>query len=185
MAWITKNSGGMRIERRSEPYLTEATRARLARDLLPRYETTKGALLMVLHEVQHEHGWVPHQAMLEVAEFLSLPPSEVIDTASFYEEYWLKPKGTHLISVCRSIACEFCGHEAITQAVKDRLGIDVGETTDDGMFTLIELECLGSCGTAPVALMNEELLECLTPQAVVKAIDEIYAGGGKKHGHGH
>ncbi len=185
MAWITKPSATTKVEKRPEPYLTASMKDELTRTYLPRYETKHAALLPALHMIQHEYGWVPQQAMLEVAEFLSLPPSEVIDTASFYEEYWLKPKGKHLISVCRSIACEFCGHEAITQAVKDRLGIDVGETTDDGMFTLIELECLGSCGTAPVALMNEELLECLTPQAVVKAIDEIYAGGGKKHSHGH
>jgi len=180
MAWITKNSGGMRIERRSEPYLTEATRARLARDLLPRYETTKGALLMVLHEVQHEHGWLPPQAMLEVAEFLKIPPSDVLDTASFYEEYWLKPKGRHLIAVCRSIACEFCGQPELTEVIKSKLGIDVGETTDDQMFTLVEVECLGSCDSAPVALIDGTLHEWLNAQKIFKAIDEA-----REHGAGH
>lgn len=181
MAWITKPSATTKIERRETPYLTAAMQDELSKTYLPRYETTHAALLPALHMVQHEYGWVPPQAMLEVAEFLKLKPSDVIDTASFYEEYWLKPKGKHLISICRSIACEFCGHEKITQAVKDRLNIDVGETTDDGMFTLIELECLGSCGTAPAALVDEHLHECLTPQDMVKAIDEIYAGKG---GHG-
>jgi NADH-quinone oxidoreductase subunit E len=176
MAWITKNSGGMKIERRDEPYLTREMRERLTRDMLPRYETTMGALLPTLHEIQHAYGWIPHQAMMEVAAFLKIKPADVIDTASFYEEYWLKPKGRHLIQVCRSIACEFCGHERITQAVKDRLGIDVGETTDDGMFTLIELECLGSCDTAPVALLDHTLHERLTPEAIVKQIDAIYSG---------
>ena len=84
----------------------------------------------------------------------------------FYEEYWLKRKGEHLVSVCRSIACEFCGQPAITQAVKDALGIDVGETTDDGVFTLIELECLGSCGTAPALLIDETLHENVKPEQV-------------------
>lgn len=175
MAWITKPSGTTKIERRDEPYLTPAMRATLARTILPRYEAAKGALLPCLHAVQHEYGWIPHQAMLEIAEFLKVAPAEVIDTASFYEEYWLKPRGKHLIQVCRSIACEFCGHEKITKAVKDKLGIDVGETTDDGEFTLIELECLGSCGTAPAALVNETLVENLTPESILAAIDRAKA----------
>lgn len=182
MAWITKNSGGAKIERRAEPYLTPDMKARLSKDILPRYETPLGALLPCLHEIQHAHGWVPPQAMLEIAEFLKVKPSEVIDTASFYEEYWLKPRGRHLIQVCRSIACECVGHEKITQAVKDKLGIDVGETTDDGEFTLIELECLGSCDSAPVALIDETLHEWLTPETMVKKIDEIRSGKG---GHAH
>ncbi len=185
MAWITKNSGTMKIDRRDQPYLTQAMREELERTYLPRYQTKLAALLPTLHMLQHEYGWIPHQAMLEAATFLKLPPSQVFDTASFYEEYWLKPKGKHLIQVCRSIACEFCGHEKITQAVKDRLGIDVGETTDDGMFTLIELECLGSCDTAPVALMDHDLHERLTPEAIVKQIDDIYAGKGAGKGNAH
>jgi NADH-quinone oxidoreductase E subunit len=176
MAWITKNSGGAKIERRSEPYLTAAMQEKLRANVLPRYETTMGALLPTLHEVQHAYGWIPAQAMMEIAAFLSIKPADVIDTATFYEEYWTKPKGEFLIQVCRSIACEFCGHEKITQAVREKLGIEVGETTDDGMFTLIELECLGSCGTAPVALVNEHLEENITPARVMQVIDEVRAG---------
>jgi NADH-quinone oxidoreductase E subunit len=185
MAWITKNSGGMRIERRDEPYLTAGMKDRLSREMLPRYETTMGALLPCLHEVQHEYGWIPHQAMMEIATFLKIAPSDVIDTATFYEEYWTKPKGEYLIQVCRSIACEFCGHEQITQAAKDKLGIEVGETTDDGMFTLIELECLGSCDTAPVALVNEKLHERLTPLELMRVIDEVKTKGKKALSTGH
>jgi NADH-quinone oxidoreductase E subunit len=181
MAWITKNSATAQIEKRDQPYLTPAMRQDLSNRVLPRYEQKKGSLLACLHAVQHEYGWVPHQAMLEISQFLSISPGEVIDCASFYEEYWLRPKGTHLISVCRSIACEFCGHEKITQAIKDKLGIDVGETTPDGLFTLIELECLGSCDTAPVALVDEHLHERLTPEAIMKAIDEVRAGKGGHH----
>lgn len=181
MAWITKNSATARIERRDQPYLTAAMKDDLSKRVLPRYERTLGALLPALHMVQHEYGWIPHQAMLEIAAHLKINPSDVIDTASFYEEYWLRPKGKHLISICRSIACEFCGHEKITQAVKDKLGIDVGETTDDGLFTLIELECLGSCDTAPVALLDENLHERLTPDGILKAIDEIRAGAKAAH----
>jgi NADH-quinone oxidoreductase E subunit len=172
MAWITKNSAAMKVERRPEPYLTPAMKDELSRAVLPRYETKLAALLPCLHAVQHEHGWIPPQAMIEIAESLSLKPADVIDTASFYEEYWLRPKGRHLIQVCRSIACELCGHHQITDAIREKLGIEVGETTDDGEFTLIELECLGSCDTGPVALIDEKLHENLTPQAIAKAIDQ-------------
>jgi NADH-quinone oxidoreductase subunit E len=182
MAWITKPSGQMQIERRAEPYLTAAMREDLTKRIIPRYETKLACTMPALHMIQHEYGWVPAQAMQEIAEFLGLKASDVLDTASFYEEYWLKPKGRHLISVCRSIACEFCGQPEITQAVKDKLGIDVGETTDDGEFTLIELECLGSCGTAPAILIDETLHENVTPQRVAELINQAARGDG---GHGH
>jgi NADH-quinone oxidoreductase E subunit len=182
MAWITKNSAAMKVERRAEPYLTASMKEKLTKEMLPRYETKLAALLPALHAVQHEHGWIPQQAMLEVAEFLGVTPAEVIDTASFYEEYWLKPKGRHLIQVCRSVACEICGQPGITDAVREKLGIDVGETTDDGEFTLIELECIGACDCAPAALIDETVYENLTAATIGKAIDEVRRGGG---GHGH
>lgn len=183
MAWITKNSAGMKVERRAEPYFTPEMKKTLTEKYLPRYARKQGALLPALHLVQHEYGWIPGQAMLEIAELLELKPADVIDTASFYEEYWLKPKGKHLVQVCRSIACEFCGQKEITQACKDALNIDVGETTDDGMFTLIELECLGSCGSAPAALIDETLHENLTPAKMREVLDQTARQA--PHGHGH
>lgn len=186
MAWITKPSGSMKIDRRAEPYLTAAMRADLSSRYLPRYERSMGALLPALHMVQHEYGWVPFQAMEEIAEFLQVSAAEVYDTASFYEEYWLKPKGRHLVSVCRSIACEFCGQREITEAVKRALAIDVGETTDDGEFTLIELECLGACGGAPAILIDEVLHEGVKPSQIPELLAKARASGnGHGHGHGH
>jgi NADH-quinone oxidoreductase E subunit len=181
MAWITKNSAGMKVERRDQPYFTAGMRERFTREILPRYETKLAALLPCLHAVQHEYGWVPAQAMEEIAAFLGVTKAEVLDTASFYEEYWLRPKGRHLIQVCRSIACEVCGQPGITDAIREKLGIDVGETTDDGEFTLVELECIGACDCAPAALLDETLVENLTPANVGKAIDELRGKG--KHGH--
>ncbi|GAB4516875.1 MAG: NADH-quinone oxidoreductase subunit NuoE [Phycisphaerales bacterium] len=180
MPWITKDSANTQIPRRDEPYLTDAIKAEITSTYLPRYEKKQGALLPTLHRVQEEHGRLHHQALLEIAEFLELAPGEVIDTATFYEEYWLKPKGETVIAVCRSIACEVCDHKAITDCVRTKLGIDEHETTDDGKFTLVELECLGSCGTAPVALFNHTLHENLTPEKMSQLIDEYKAG---KHGH--
>lgn len=180
MAWITKDSAGATVEKRAEPYLTDEMRGRLKDEILPRFETTLAALLPVLHEIQHAYGWVPPQAMLEVAEFLEIQPSDVIDTVTFYEEYWTHPKGEHVVAVCRSIACEFCGQGAVTQACKNKLGIDVGETTEDKAFTLIELECLGACGGAPAILVDETLHEFVKPGEIAGIIDEARS---KKHGH--
>ena len=172
MAWITKNSAGATIERRDEPYLTDEMRKHPGDEILPRYETTLGALLPALHEIQHTYGWIPPQAMHEIADFLQVPPSDVIDTVTFYEEYWTNPKGEHVVAVCRSIACEFCGQGEVTQACKDKLGIDVGETTEDGKYTLIELECLGACGGAPAMLVDEKLHEFVKPGEVASHIDD-------------
>ena len=176
MAWIAKNSAAAKIERRAEPYLTADMRRELSEKILPRYAVKQAALLPALHMIQHAYNWIPPQAMQEIAEFFTsagapLKPADVLDTASFYEEYWLKPKGRHLFAVCRSIACEFCGQPELTEAIKAKLGIDVGETTDDGEFTLIELECLGSCGTAPAMLIDETLHENVTPDGVGRLID--------------
>ncbi len=185
MAWITKNSATMRIDRRAEPYLSGDMRRELSEKIVPRYASTQAALLPALHMIQHAYGWIPPQAMQEIAEFLGggLKPADVLDTASFYEEYWLKPKGDHLVAVCRSIACEFCGQRAVTDACKAHLGIEVGETTDDGRFTLIEIECLGSCGTAPAMLVDETLMEDVTPEQVPGILDKApsAAHGANRH----
>lgn len=178
MGWIAKDSAHTTIERREEPYLTGAITAEIKDKYLPRYELAAGALLPALHLVQHEYGWIPHQAMVEIAKLLDMAPSQVIDTASFYEEYWLKPKGEHVVAVCRSIACEFCGQPEITEAVRAALGIDVGETTDDGKFTFIELECIGSCGTAPAMLIDHTLHENVRPEHVAGLLTEAKTHAG-------
>jgi NADH-quinone oxidoreductase subunit E len=162
MAWITENRRTATFERRAEPYLTEALKAELSSTYFPRYPNKRAVLLPALHRVQHEYNWIPPQAMEEIGAFLDLAPAEVLDTASFYEEYWLKPKGKYLLQVCRSLSCEICESGKLTEHLKKKLNVEVGETTDDKKFTLIELECLGSCGTAPAALINEVLHENLT-----------------------
>ncbi|MCC6906779.1 MAG: NADH-quinone oxidoreductase subunit NuoE [Phycisphaerales bacterium] len=175
MAWITKNSATMTIERREQPYLTEEIKADLTRRVLPRYETKMAALLPVLHEVQHHAGYLPHQALLEVADFLELTPAQVLDTASFYEEFFFTPVGKYIIGVCQSIACEACGHQEIVDYLRGKLGIEPHETTSDGLFTLRCMECLGACDTAPCALVNEERHDLITIEQMGSMIDEIRA----------
>lgn len=173
MAWIVENRRSESVKTSDTPYLTDELKEHLRTKYFPRYPTKRAVLLPALHLVQHTYNWIPMQAIQEIAEFLEIAPAEALDTATFYEEYWLKPKGKYLISVCRSLTCEVCGSRALTDMVRKKLGIEVGETTPDGKFTLIELECLGSCGTAPVALANEVLHEELTPEKLSKIIDSL------------
>jgi NADH-quinone oxidoreductase subunit E len=175
MAWITENRRTQVVERRAEPYLTDDMKIDLATRYFPRYPTKRAVLLPALHAVQHTYGWIPAQAMEEIAAFLELAPAEVMDTASFYEEYWLKPKGKYLVQVCRSLSCEICSSRDITERVKQKLNLEVGETTPDGKVTLVELECLGSCGTAPVVMVNDVLHENVTPESVEQVIARLPA----------
>lgn len=173
MAWIVKPSATMQIDRRDEPYLTDVLRVRFEKKILPRYERKQGALLPILHEVQHKYGYLPHQALQEIAEFLDLAPAEVLDTVTFYEEFHLEPKGDYIVAVCRSIACEARDHVTIVETIQEALGIEPGETTADGKFSLVEVECLGSCGTAPVALINEDLHENLTAESIREILTSL------------
>ncbi len=173
MAWITKNTAHEPIERRDEPFLTDAMKTKLEADVLPRFPTKRAALLPTLHEIQHTYGWIPPQALDEAATFLDIAPAEVLDTATFYEEYYLKPKGRHLIQICQSIACELCGHENLLDKCIEKLGIEHGETTEDGRYTLVALECLGACGGAPAVLLNETLYECVTWEHLEAEIDAL------------
>ena len=172
MAWLVEDRRAAKVAA-GEPLLTDQMKKHLSDKYFPRYPTKRAVLLPALHYIQHEYGHIPMQALQEVAEFLELAPAEVLDTASFYEEYWLKPKGKYLIQICRSLSCEICDSEKLTNMCRERLGIDPGETSRDGRFTLVELECLGACGTAPVALVNDVLHEELTPAKLQKITDSL------------
>lgn len=173
MGWIVKDSANTQIERRDEPYLDEAMKAELERDILPRYPTRRAALLPVLHAIQHKHHWLAYQALEEAAEFLGLAPSEVLDTATFYEEFFLRPRGRYLVQVCQSLSCELLGQRPLLQRISDKLGVEPGQTTTDGRFTLMTVECLGSCGTAPCALVEGRLHENLMEADVDRVLDEL------------
>jgi NADH-quinone oxidoreductase subunit E len=172
MAWLVEDRRSQQVAA-GEPLLTEELKKQLRETYFPRYPTKRAVTLPALHLIQHTYGWIPTQALQEVAEFLEIAPAEVLDTASFYEEYWLKPKGKYLLQVCRSLACEICGSRDLTDHLCQKLKIQVGETTPDKKFTLIELECLGSCGTAPALLVNEVLRENVTTEQIDQLIDKL------------
>ncbi len=173
MAWQIKPSATTEYEKRDEPYLTEAMRKRYTADLLPRYEIPRGALMPILNDLQHTYRCIAYQAMVEVAQFLEITPADVMDTVTFYEEYTIEPTGEHVIAVCQSIACEVCGHQTLLDHLRRKLDIEPHETTEDGRFTLLTLECLGSCDTAPVALIGDTLYENLTIEKVDQIIDQL------------
>lgn len=174
MAWIAEDRRNALAQSSDGPLLTEEMKRHLTEHYIPRYPTRRAALLPTLHYVQHTYNYLPAQAIQEIAEFLSIAPAEALDTASFYEEYWLKPKGKYLVSVCRSLTCEICGSKELIAGLKETLGVtEVGQTSPDGRFTLVEVECLGSCGSAPVALVNEVLHENLTPERIKKTVSSL------------
>jgi len=173
MAWIVKESARLTVERRPEPYVTAAMKAQFEKEILPRYATRQAALLPLMHEVQHEHGWIPAQAIDEAAEFLGISSAEVYDCITFYEEFRLKPLGKYVVQVCRSISCELCGYKGVSEALQRKLGILPGETTDDGRFTLQELECLGACDFAPCALVNGHLHKNLTFETLEAELERL------------
>lgn len=172
MAWIAEDRRNAVVERGTK-YLTDDMKIDLAKKYFPRYPTKRACLLPVLHALQHAYGWISTAAMEEVAEFLELHPAEVMDTATFYEEYWLKPKGKYLIQVCRSLSCEICGSCELTKRMMEKFKLELGETTGDQRFTLVELECLGACGTAPVALVNDVLHENLTAEKLEDVVEKL------------
>ena len=173
MAWIAEDRRNTNVKTSAQALLTDAMKEHLTQRYIPRYPNKRAVLLPSLHYVQHTYGYISGQALQELAEFLGIAPAEALDTASFYEEYWLKPKGKYLVAVCRSLACEICGSKEVTAKLKAKLGVMPGETTADGKFTLIEVECLGSCGTAPALLVNEVLHETVTAAQVDTILDAL------------
>jgi NADH-quinone oxidoreductase subunit E len=153
--------------------LSEELKTRITQ-LKERYPQSKSALLPALHLAQREHdGWLSEEVMAEVAEVMGLPPAEVRSVVSFYTLFNRQPVGRYLVQVCTNISCSLLGAEHIVNYLERKLGIGVGETTPDGLFTLLEVECLGSCGTAPMMQVNDTYYENLTVERVAKILSEL------------
>lgn len=144
------------------------------REIVARYPEgkQKSALLMVLHLAQEEWGWLDVPVMDYVASLLSIQPIEVYEVATFYSMYNKKPVGKYVFEVCQTGPCMLNGSDSIIAYIKDKLGIGVGETTADGMFTLKVAECLGACGYAPMMQLGKHYREHLTKEKVDAIIEE-------------
>jgi NADH-quinone oxidoreductase subunit E len=134
----------------------------------------KSALIPALHEAQVQNqNWLSTDVMDEVAGLLSLAPIEVYEVATFYSMFNLKPVGTHLLEVCQTGPCMVSGCDEIIDYIKEKLNINIGETTADGKFTLKTVECLGACGYAPMLQLGENFREHLTKQKIDDLIAEL------------
>ena len=141
-------------------------------EILKRYPVKRSALLPTLHLVQEQEGWISREAIEHVASLLDLSPAQVHDTASFYTMFRLKPEGKTLIEVCTTLSCALGGAEELLAHTCRKLGIEPGETTPDGKFTVKGVECLAACGGAPAVQVNGEWLE----HATAADIDRVIAG---------
>ena len=138
-----------------------------------RYPKVRSAILPALHVAYEEHGYLSDQMYEEIAEVLGVKFIEVAEAASFYTMFPKAKRGKYLIQVCRNISCALLGAHHLTQYLLEKFGIEKGETTADGMFTVIEVECLGSCSTAPMMQVNQRYYENLTVEKVDRLIEEL------------
>ncbi|HZT96687.1 MAG TPA: NAD(P)H-dependent oxidoreductase subunit E [Chloroflexota bacterium] len=136
-----------------------------------RFPESRSALLPALHIAQDEVGRVGPEVMEDVAALLSLPYSDVEEVVSFYTMYYQDRVGTYVLEVCKTVPCAILGADEIIEHIADRLNIEPGETTPDGMFTLLRVECLAGCHRAPVMQVNSRYYENLTPEKTDRLID--------------
>ena len=134
----------------------------------------QSAVIPCLHILQDANGgWLTRAIMDALAQYLAIPAISVYEVATFYTMFELEPVGKHKISVCTNISCMLCGSEEIMAHLEKTLAIKPGQTTEDGMFTLKEVECLGACVGAPMLLLDKQYHEHLTPEKVDKILDEV------------
>ncbi len=154
---------------------TKQDKERLA-EIRSHYPDARAATLPALHFAQDLNGYVSEEVIDQVASALELPKAHVLNVATFYTMYNKKPVGRYHIQVCTNISCSLLGARHLVDKLTEVLGIQPGETTEDGMFTLSEVECLGSCGTAPMMQVNDDFHENLTDQKLMNLIDAMRKG---------
>ena len=137
---------------------------------------TRSAVMPALHAAQERYGWLPPEALREVADALDLTPAHVQAVASFYDMYHLAPVGRHTVEVCTNLSCALVGAQAVLESFEQELGIRAGETTEDGEITLRPIECLGGCGWATVVSIDEHYRTHVQPGDVPGIVEELRNG---------
>ena len=149
-----------------EPVFTGERRQRLD-TILARYPTKRAALLPALWMVQEARGWISEEAMIEVGQALDLTAAYVKGVVTFYTMYHQHPVGRHFIQVCTTSPCHLCGAEGVMAAFLEHTGCgELGATSPDGRFTVVEVECLGACGFATPVIIDDDFIESVTPEGV-------------------
>lgn len=156
----------------------------LAKEMIAHYPRPKSALIPLLHLAQEQDGYVSNEAMAHLAELVGVTPAEVKGTCTFYEMFKLHPVGTYVINVCGTMSCQLLGADELIHHAEERLGIRVGDTTSDGLFTLERAECQAACTEAPCLQVNYRHEYRVTPDDFDALVDTLAAGGGDVPPHG-
>ena len=141
--------------------------------IFSQYPDKKSATLPLLHLAQSQHGYISNSVINTIADLVDCHPAIVMDCVSFYTMLYTKPQGRHIIQVCQTLSCSLNGADALVDHVMDKYEIKPGETTADDRFTLMKVECLGSCGTAPVVQINKEYHEGLSTEKFDKLLESF------------
>jgi NADH:ubiquinone oxidoreductase subunit E len=142
-------------------------------EVLNEYKTQQGAVIPVLQKAQEIYGWLPREVLQEVAKGMNVPLSQVYGVVTFYSQFYLQRRGRHIIRQCDGTACHVRGAARIIQTVEDYLGIKAGETTEDFKYTYEVVYCLGSCGLAPVAMIDDQVVGHLVPEKMIQILQEL------------
>jgi NADH-quinone oxidoreductase E subunit len=142
----------------------------------------QSAVMEVLYIAQNQNGWVSSEVMLAIAEILEIPVTKVKEVATFYTMYYKEEVGKFVLQVCGTTPCMLRGSHELLNKILQELQINLGETTKDGLFTVIEVECLGACSNAPVVQINNDYYEDLTNETMLNIIKEIRSGNLPKNG---
>ncbi|HPO55591.1 MAG TPA: NADH-quinone oxidoreductase subunit NuoE [Ignavibacteriaceae bacterium] len=137
------------------------------------YPDKRSSIMPVLYIAQEQNGWISHEVMAEVAHLLEIPESEVYGVVTFYTMYHKKQVGKFHLQVCTNVSCMLRGGYDIWNKIKDKYNLEDGGVTQDGKLSLEEVECMGSCGSAPMIAINEDYFENLTPEKVIEIIDSL------------
>ena len=149
---------------------------RLAREIIARYPKPRSAMIPLLHLAQEQDGWVTEDAMAHIGELVGATPAEVYGTASFYEMFKFHPVGRYVINICGTMSCALMGADELMHHAERTLGVRVGGTTSDGMFTLERAECQAACTEAPCLQTNYRYSFRVTPESFDRLVDDLRAG---------
>ncbi len=173
------------VEQETEPFLFSKANSTLAKQIVARYPKGRqaSAVLPLLDLAQRQSGgWLPQSAMRYVAEYLEMPEIRVYEVATFYTMFNLKPVGKHLVQVCTTTPCWLRGSGDLMDLCRRKLGVEKGQTTPDGVFTVVEVECLGACVNAPMVQINDDFYEDLSVEAFDGILENLTAGKTVKTG---
>jgi NADH-quinone oxidoreductase E subunit len=144
--------------------------------IAPRYPDRRSLTLPALRMAQEQYGWLPPEALREVAEVLDLTPAYCQAVASFYDMFHLEPVGRHMVEVCTNLSCALVGAQRVVDSFEEALGVRAGETTEDGEITFRAVECLGGCGYAPVVAVDNRYRHNVKPEDASKIVDDLRGG---------